>query len=148
MKDIVLGKGLLIAGASLLLSACSGMPLHQYAVYGTPVNVVAPAGQYSEWHTTSNSHTTGDSHTQSQGNCTQSEERLFDDNGVTRSAQRNCNRSSQTHSTSNTKTRSSSVGFSVGGPIGASLGLLKQMETLNRPANNGSTNEMFNAFGF
>ncbi|AIJ07250.1 MULTISPECIES: hypothetical protein [Edwardsiella] len=149
MKKTTLGKFFFIAGASVLLSACGGVALQPYAAYGTPVNVIAPAGQYSEWHTDSRSHTTGDSHTQSQGSCTQSEDSVFSDNGVTRTRQSNCNNSSQTHSSSTTKSRSSSVGFSVGGPIGASLGLIKQMETINRPDNNTMGNhDMFKKFGF
>ncbi|ACY85512.1 hypothetical protein ETAE_2677 [Edwardsiella piscicida] len=148
MKKITLGKFLFIAGASLLLSACGGVPLQHYAAYGTPVNVIAPAGQYSEWHTDSSSHTTGDSHTQSQGSCTQSEDSVFSDDGVTRTRQSNCNNSSQTHSSSRANSRSSSVGFSVGGPIGASLGLIKQMEEMNRPRDGGMGSDMFRDVGF
>ncbi|ELN25253.1 phage lipoprotein [Salmonella enterica subsp. enterica serovar Enteritidis str. 629163] len=47
------------------------------------------------------------------------------------------------------KPATSSVGFSVGGPVGASIGLIKQMESMNRaPANDMSSNEMFKNFGF
>lgn len=36
-----------------------------------------------------------------------------------------------------------------GGPVGASIGLIKQMESMNRaPANDMSSNEMFKNFGF
>ncbi|WP_438334430.1 hypothetical protein [Edwardsiella tarda] len=149
MKNTTLGKILFSINATLLLAACSDMSMHPYAAYGTPVDVIAPAGRYSEWHTDSRSHTTGDSQTQSQGNCTQSEDSQYHDNGFTRTRQSNCNSHSQTHSSSTTKTRSSSVGFSVGGPIGASLGLIKQMESMNHPQDNGmSGHDMFKEFGF
>ncbi|AOV96175.1 hypothetical protein A9798_03895 [Edwardsiella hoshinae] len=149
MKNTTLGKYIFIIGAALLLGACSDMSMHPYAAYGTPIEVIAPAGHYSEWHTDSRSRTSGDSHSQSQGNCTQSEDSQFSANGVTRTRQSNCNTRSQTHSSSTSKTRSSSVGFSVGGPIGASLGLIKQMESMNRSHDSGmGHDEMFSAFGF
>ncbi|HGA5584022.1 TPA: hypothetical protein ACISZ9_004861, partial [Salmonella enterica subsp. enterica serovar Potsdam] len=82
---------------------------------------------------------------QSQGNCTQSEDSQLSENGLTRTHQSNCNTRSQTHSSSTSKTRSSSVG----GPVGASIGLIKQMESMNRaPTNDMSSNEMFKNFGF
>ncbi|EEF2044682.1 hypothetical protein C2Y48_004830, partial [Salmonella enterica subsp. enterica serovar Cotham] len=136
-------------GTALLLGGCSGMAMPTYATYGTPVDIIAPAGSYSEWHTDSSNRTTGESHSLSQGNCTQSEDSQLSKNGLTRTHQSNCNTRSQTHSRSTSKTRSSSVGFSVGGPVGASLGLIKQMESMNRaPANDMNSNEMFKKFGF
>ena len=149
MKNTAPGKIIFIIGTALLLGGCSDMAMPPYATYGTPVEIIAPAGGYSEWHTDSRNHTTGDSHTQSQGNCTQSEDSQFSDNGLTRTQQSSCNARSQTHSSSSSKTRSSSVGFGVGGPVGASLGLIKQIESMNRAPDNGmSGNEMFKEFGF
>ncbi|EHW1158113.1 hypothetical protein K1L18_004887 [Salmonella enterica subsp. enterica serovar Takoradi] len=149
MKNTASGKIIFIVGTALLLGGCSGMAMPPYATYGTPVNIIAPAGSYSEWHTDSHNRATRESHSQSQGNCTQSEDSQFSKNGFTRARQSNCNTHSQTHSSSTSKTRSSSVGFSVGGPVGASLGLIKQMESINRvPANDMSSDEMFKKFGF
>ncbi|EDK0328009.1 hypothetical protein GFV70_21760 [Salmonella enterica] len=149
MKKTATGKIIFIVGTALLLGGCSGMAMPTYATYGTPVDIIAPAGSYSEWYTDSSNRTTGESHSQSQGNCTQSEDSQLSKNGLTRTHQSNCNTRSQTHSSSTSKTRSSSVGFSVGGPVGASLGLIKQMESMNRvPANDMNSNEMFKNFGF
>ncbi|EEJ3568078.1 hypothetical protein AA437_004768 [Salmonella enterica subsp. enterica] len=149
MKKTAPGKIIFIVGTALLLGGCSGMVMSIYATYGTPVDIIAPAGSYSEWHTDSSNRTTGESHSLSQGNCTQSEDSQLSKNGLTRTHQSNCNTRSQTHSRSTSKTRSSSVGFSVGGPVGASLGLIKQMESMNRaPANDMNSNEMFKKFGF
>lgn len=149
MKKTAPGKIIFIVGTVLLLGGCSGMAMPTYATYGTPVDIIAPAGSYSEWHTDSSNRTTGESHSLSQGNCTQSEDSQLSKNGLTRTHQSNCNTRSQTHSRSTSKTRSSSVGFSVGGPVGASLGLIKQMESMNRaPANDMNSNEMFKKFGF
>ncbi|ELG0258179.1 hypothetical protein RNU99_004505, partial [Salmonella enterica] len=114
MKKTATGKIIFIVGTALLLGGCSGMAMPTYATYGTPVDIIAPAGSYSEWYTDSSNRTTGESHSQSQGNCTQSEDSQLSKNGLTRTHQSNCNTRSQTHSSSTSKTRSSSVGFSVG----------------------------------
>ncbi|WP_051396037.1 hypothetical protein WMO13_08430 [Ignatzschineria larvae DSM 13226] len=108
--------------------------------------VIMPSGRYSEWHTDGHSSTSGSSNTQSSGGCVTQEDRSDRDNGSSTVRRSSCNGSSQTKSSSKTKSHSSGVGFSVDGPVGAVLGMMQQMESMNR-ADEARAEEMFKAFG-
>ncbi|HDS6402485.1 TPA: hypothetical protein QHX37_003479 [Morganella morganii subsp. morganii] len=137
-----------ISICSMLLSACNGLS-HQYSTYDTLAGIIAPTGQYSEWHTNSDNYSSGNSDTQTSRNCIESEAREHHANGITTVRQSNCNGRSQTQSNSRSHSRSSSVGFSVKGPVGASLGLIDQIKDMNKSHNNDVIGkDMFNEFGF
>lgn len=147
MNQIIFNKSIFIICCSLVLSACNSYP-HQYSTYDTLTGIIAPAGQYSEWYTDSKSDTSGSRNIHSQKNCTQNEESEFSANGVITVRQNNCNSNSQSRSSSSSRSRSSSVGFSIAGPIGASLGLIKQAEEMNQQYDNKRGEDMFKEFGF
>lgn len=167
MKNRSLTYLSLTATFSLLLSACGTFPQQSYGIYDTPIPstevsfpteertiviydtpaIITPTGNYGEVHTTKSSKTSGDSQTQTEGGCITNESHDFHTNGVSTTRKSNCNSSSQTRSNSKTRSTSSSVGFNVDGPVGAALGMIRQMEEINN-IQEQNANEMFKAFGF
>lgn len=115
-------------------------------IRATAPAVIIPSGRYSEWHTEGRSSTSGSSNTQSSGGCVTQENRSDRENGSSTVRRSSCNSSSQMKSSSKTKSHSSGVGFSVDGPVGAVLGMMQQMESMNR-ADEARAQEMFKAFG-
>ncbi|PWD83972.1 hypothetical protein [Ignatzschineria cameli] len=169
MKKSALTYLTLTTTFSLILSACGTYPQQPYpyvisgapmpstevsfptedrtvAIFDTPA-IMMPTGNYGEVHTTKSSSTSGSSNTDTQGSCVENESHDFHTNGVSKTRKSSCSSSSQTKSTSKIRSTSSSVGFNVGGPVGAALGMIRQMEEINN-IQEQNANEMFKAFGF
>ncbi|MEY0290787.1 hypothetical protein AB7303_17945 [Providencia rettgeri] len=121
MNITTLIKLTFISICSMILSACNGFS-HQYSTYDNLVGLIAPIGQYSEWHTDSDNYFSGNSDTWTSMDCTESEAREHHANGVTTVRQSNCNGRNKTHSNSRSHSSSSSFGFSVKGPVEVNLG--------------------------